>query len=132
MKYMEYRKEHGIDDIISSYNFTYGPALAPHYPRGYCGVTKTGQPIYIERSGLINVDKVMEIITQEEMMKGYYQSYEVLQKKIFYSCSYIRQEQIMHIFNVVDLTNFSVSMLVGKVKGMAKQAADIAQDYYPE
>lgn len=38
----------------------------------------------------------------------------------------------MHIFNVVDLTNFSVSMLAGKVKAMAQKAAAIAQDYYPE
>ena len=38
----------------------------------------------------------------------------------------------MHIFNVVDLTNFSVTMLAGKVKSMAQKAAAIAQDYYPE
>lgn len=78
--YMKYREENGLDDIIYGYNFEYAEKLAPYYPRGYCGVDKAGRPIYIERSGLINADKVMEIITEEEMMKGYYQSYEVLQK----------------------------------------------------
>ena len=77
-KYMQYRTENDLDDIIYNYNFEYGPALAPHYPRGYCGVDKAGRPIYIERSGMVNADKVMEIITEDEMMKGYYQSYEVL------------------------------------------------------
>ena len=38
----------------------------------------------------------------------------------------------MHIFNIIDMTNFSISMLAGKVKAMAQKAASIAQDFYPE
>ena len=125
-KYMEYRNENGLDNIIYGYEFKYNDVLAPIYPRGYCGVDKVGRPIYIERSGLIQAQKVQDALPEEELMRGYYQSYEVLQKQIFYSCSFMKQQQIIHIFNVIDLTNFSVSMLAGKVKAMAQKAAAIA------
>ena len=77
-------------------------------------------------------DKIYELCSDEELMASYYQSYEYLQKNIFLTCSYIKQRQVQHVFNVLDMTNFSVSMLAGKVKNMAKKAADIAQDFYPE
>lgn len=60
---MNYRKEFGLDTIISDFEFKDRDALQPFYPRGYCGVDKIGRPIYIERSGYINEPEVRRIAT---------------------------------------------------------------------
>lgn len=36
-----------------------------HYPHGYCGVNKEGMPVYYERLGMLNVKKVLEIVTED-------------------------------------------------------------------
>jgi len=43
-----------------------------HYPKGYMGIDKKGRPIYIERTGLIKVDKVWEVTTAEELWPSFY------------------------------------------------------------
>lgn len=107
--------------------------LTKHYPRGYCGVCKIGRPVYIERTGLIKVDKVYECCDEETLWKSYYQSYEILQKKIFMACSFVFQKQIQHTFSVLDLSGFSVKVMSGnKVRGLVKHASKISQDNYPE
>ena len=70
--YMKYREEHGIDNILATVKFDKGEALKDHYPRGYCGIDKLGRPVYVERHGLINIDKVYEIVSDEELLEGYY------------------------------------------------------------
>lgn len=63
-----------------------------YYPKGYCGVCKIGRPIYIERTGLIKVDDVYKIMDEETLWKSYYQSYEILQKKIFLASSVVAKK----------------------------------------
>ena len=42
------------------------------------GVDKIGRPIYIERSGHIQPDKIWGVCDQEYLWRSYYQSYEIL------------------------------------------------------
>ena len=81
---MNYRKDHSIDTIITVSLFTFNihnvqdfvfeqkVALMPYYPRGYMGVDKLGRPIYIERSGFIQPERIWEIVDQETLWKSYY------------------------------------------------------------
>jgi hypothetical protein len=41
------------------------------YPHGYHKIDKLGRPIYIERAGMLKVDKVFEISTEERLVKHF-------------------------------------------------------------
>lgn len=58
------------------------------YPNGYCGVAKNGWPVYIERNGKIDVDKVTSDVDQEIMLSIFARSYEALQRHIMMACSH--------------------------------------------
>ena len=129
--------------MIQDFTFEQRAELQPHYPRGYCGVDKMGRPIYIEKSGFIKESEVRRIATGGDatvemgdpnlpMWKEFYQSYELLQKHIFMSCSATFQKQIMHTFSILDLSNFNVKMLGQKTRSLVQYVSKIAQDYYPE
>lgn len=66
------------------------------------------------------------------MWKGWYQSYEELQKKLFMACSHKFQKQIQNTFTILDMTGFSIGMLTGTTKALVQQASKISQDNYPE
>lgn len=70
--YMKYRKEHDLDNILTSFDFGKKEAIAQHYPRGYCGIDKLGRPIYIENSGMINAAKIWEVCDEDYLWRSYY------------------------------------------------------------
>lgn len=92
--YMTYRKENNIDTILSTYVFEKRPQVSEHYPNGYCGIDKMGRPIYIERNGMVNVNKVWEVIEEPELVMAFRSSYERLTRHIFMACSHLKKEQI--------------------------------------
>ena len=56
--YQQYREKYTIDTIMTAPQHELTSKLRELYPNGYCGVAKNGWPIYIERNGKIDVDKV--------------------------------------------------------------------------
>ena len=47
-----------MEDIIETYNFEERAAVIEVYPHGYHKIDKLGRPIYIERFGLMDIDKL--------------------------------------------------------------------------
>lgn len=90
----------------------------PFYPHGYHKIDKKGRPIYIERQGMLNVDKVFEITTEERLVKHYIHSYETLLKLRFPSCSAVAGQRIEQGLTVLDLHGGSTKILSKKVYGM--------------
>ena len=52
---MNWRRDQGVDDIITSYDYTERAAVQVVYPHGYHGTDKLGRPIYIERFGILSM-----------------------------------------------------------------------------
>jgi hypothetical protein len=113
--YIQYRKDNGLDTICSDFVFDKKELVAPFYPRGYCGVDKIGRPVYIERSGFINPTEIWKVVEEDYLWKSYYQSYEILNKLHYMACSHHSGKQIQHTFSVLDMTNFSISMMNKRV-----------------
>jgi hypothetical protein len=103
-----------------------------HYKHGYFKTDKTGRPIYIERIGLLNIDKLFSVTTEERLVKYYIQSYEFLLNKIFPACSKLSGRPVEQTFTILDLEGCSLSMISKRVYGFIKLASSIGQDYYPE
>jgi hypothetical protein len=95
------------------------------------------RPIYIERVGLLKIDNMWKITTEERMLQYYTLSYEYLLKHIFPACTEAKRkalgpdaapvDQTLTILDMKDVSLGSASKTYGFVKPVMK----IAQDNYP-
>ena len=74
---MKNRIEKNIDSLMTNfvktdiYNKTF-----EYYPRGFFGVDKIGRPIYVERNGAIEVDKLLGLLPEEDLWDFIYFHFE--------------------------------------------------------
>ena len=95
------------------------------------------RPIYIERVGLLKIDNMWKITTEERMLQYYTLSYEYLLKHIFPACTAAKRkalgpdaspvDQTLTILDMKDVSLGSAS----KTYGFVKPAMKMAQDNYP-
>lgn len=102
------------------------------YPHYYHRTDKKGRPVYIERLGLLKIDEVFKITTEERLIKHYIQSYETLMRLRFPACSAIAGVRIEQGLNILDLTGGSMKILSKKVYALIQLASKVGSDYYPE
>jgi hypothetical protein len=57
------------------------------YQRGFFGVDNIGRPIFVEKIGSIDVDKCLNLVSEDEFWIYIYYHYETLLKHKFLSCS---------------------------------------------
>ncbi len=107
-------------------------AIQDVYPHNYHKIDKKGRPIYIERQGMLQIDEVFKLTTEERLLKHYIQSYEVLMKLRFPACSAVAGTRIEQGLTVLDLHGGSMKILSKKVYALIQLASKIGQDYYPE
>ncbi|KAF3620546.1 Phosphatidylinositol/phosphatidylcholine transfer protein SFH12 [Capsicum annuum] len=65
------------------FNFQERDEVLQNYPQGYHGTDKEGRPVYIERLGLMNIDKLLEVTTLDRYVKYHVQEFE---KSIAFRC----------------------------------------------
>ena len=135
-KYMKYRTDNKIDTISKvsrikdkfsfsqAFNFVIqeqiitrekAENLQLYHPKGYMGVDKIGRPVYIERSGQMNPNKLWEHIDEPTLVRNFMFYYEEVIKLHFFACSLRAKKQVYHTFSILDMTGFSVSMFNKRV-----------------
>jgi len=91
-----------------------------------------GRPLYIERIGTLDVNKLWTITTEERMMKEFACTFEVLFSLRYPSCSQVFGKRIETSTSVIDMTNGSIGSINSKVYSLLKTAAALTSDNYPE
>jgi len=130
--FLTWRQENDADNIIENYHFEEEKLVLEVYPHGYHKVDKKGRPIYIERQGFTDMEKLFKITTEERLLKHYIHSYELLVRLRFPACSAAFGSRIEQGCNIMDLTNASMKLFSSKARGFVQLASKIGQDYYPE
>ncbi|CAD8202218.1 unnamed protein product [Paramecium pentaurelia] len=129
--FIKWRKENDVDNIMT-YMFDELPQVRTHYPHGYHKTDKMGRPIYIERIGMLQLNKLFEVTTEQRLIKYYIQSYELLLKRIFPACSQAKGTKIEQSFTILDLKGGSMKMVSKQVYNFIQLASNIGQNNYPE
>lgn len=107
--FCEWRVKEKVDTIIDDFKFDEVEEVQKVYPHGYHGVDNLGRPFYIERFGILDVPKLMQISNEERMVKHYIKEYEILMKLRFPSASAAAGKRIEQGLTVIDLTHGGIS-----------------------
>ena len=72
------------------------------YPHGFYGLDKCGRPVYIERSGMIDVNKLWQITTQERLIKHHVSEQEKTLRVRYPACSLAAKGHISSTTSILD------------------------------
>lgn len=129
--YINWRKEKQVNEICKMEIPEMNEAKQ-YYPHLWFRTDKLGRPIFIERVGKVNFDKLMKIVSLERVEQHFIQDYERLIHEIFPACSKAKGEVIQNTCYIMDMKGAAAKMMSSKVWDLLKMVSKIGQDYYPE
>lgn len=126
-KARQWRKMNNVDSILDkpdAQEHVY-EALTPHLDRGY---DKMGRPVYIERSGKVNVNNLLKVLTPDMIIRRHIRHQELVLQRMKESPvdPNIEKQTVILDLKSLSLRPDSVGMK------LFKKTIDIDQNYYPE
>ncbi|KAG0489304.1 hypothetical protein HPP92_008115 [Vanilla planifolia] len=132
---LRWREDFGADSILHDFSFHELEEVRSCYPHGFHGVDKQGRPVYIEKLGKVDPNKLLSVTTIERFIRYHVQGLEKIYSDKCPACSIAAKRRIDTMTTILDvegLSWMSLGKIINLVQDIIIRINRIDSNNYPE